>query len=366
MFQNSMIQNELLTYFESRGYNIDRNNGTAVIRSFTKPEDEIFSLYNGVGLRHIHNASLIELRGTDSADFLHRITTNGLKDFKKEQIIKTIFTTEKGRIIDVTTVLNFESHLILVGDVSNKIKVMSWINRYIISDDVKQSDANHRFNILEFSGPQADSFMTWVCGSGISEIPVDSFKVMNIEGILFFLAKMKDERGFKKFWVLTDSTHTVRFLNYVLDNTGPFDFNLIGDEAFNSFRIEQGIPAAPNEINDLFNPHELNLSELIDTKKGCYIGQEVLARLETYDKVQKRLTGLTFEAPINLSSELQLVDQENQNAGIITSFVNSIKLKRPIGLAVIKKNYMNENSQLFVIDGNNKTEAKVTELPFKK
>lgn len=361
-----MIQNELLTYFESRGFNVDRNNGSAVIKNFSKPEDEIFSLYNGVGLRHIHNASIIELRGNDSADFLHRITTNGLKDFNKEQIRKTIFTTEKGRFIDVVTVLNFESHLILVGDLSNKVKVMSWINRYVISDDVKQNDANHRFNILEFSGPQADSFMTWVCGSQISEIPIDSFKVMNIEGILFFLAKMKDERGFKKFWVLTDTTHTIRLLNYVLNNTGPFDFNLIGEEAYNSFRIEQGIPVAPNEINDMFNPHELNLSGLIDTKKGCYIGQEVLARLETYDKVQKRLTGLTFDSEIQLAQETELVDEENQNAGIITSFVNSIKLKKPIGLAVIKRNYLNESSVLYVVNGDKKIKAKVTDLPFKK
>lgn len=366
MFEKPMIQNDLLTFFESRGYNVNRNNGLAVIKSFSNPEDEIFSLYNGVGLRYLHNAAIIELRGQDSSDFLHRVTTNGLKDLSKEQIRKTIFTTEKGRIIDVVSVLNFESHLILVGDISNKLKVMSWINRYVISDDVKQSDANHRFNILEFSGPQADSFMTWVCGSQISEIPIDSFKVMNVEGILFFLAKTKDERGFKKFWTLTDNFHTTRLLNYVLENTGPFDFNLIGDEAFNSFRIEQGIPTAPNEICDLFNPHELNLSYLIDTQKGCYIGQEVLARLETYDKVQKRLTGLIFEEPLELTSNSKLVDDENQEAGIVTSFVNSIKLKKPIGLAVVKKNYLNKEVNLYAINGQNKVKCKLSELPFKK
>ncbi len=366
MFDNTMINNELLTYFESKGFNVDRNNGTAVIKNFTKPEDEIFSLYNGVGLRHLHNASVVELRGTDSADFLHRITTNGLKDFTKEQLRKTIFTTEKGRIIDVVSVLNFESHLILVGDLSNKVKVMSWINRYVISDDVKQSDANHRFNILEFSGPQADSFMTWVCGSTISEIPVDSFKVINVEGILFFLAKMKDERGFKKYWALTDTSHTIRLLNYILDNTGPFDFNLIGESAYNSFRIEQGIPAAPNEINDLFNPHELKLSHLIDTTKGCYIGQEVLARLETYEKVQKYLFGLTFESEVNITPETQLLDDDGNEAGILTSSVNSIKLKKPIGLAVIRKNYLNNNSKLFVVNGERKIEARITEIPFKR
>lgn len=366
MSEDTMINNELLTFFESRGFKAESNNGTFVISKFSDPKSEIFSLYNGVGLRYLNDVSIIELRGQDSADFLHRITTNDLKNFKKENLRQTIFTTEKGRIIDVVTVMNFESHLILVGNEANKIKVMSWINRYIISDDVKHSDANHRFNIIEFLGPQADSFMTWVCGSGISEIPTDSFKVMNVEGILFFLAKMKDERGFKKFWVLTDTTHTIRFLNYVLDNTGPFDFNLIGSDAYNSFRIEQGIPTAPNEINDLFNPHELNLSHLIDSTKGCYIGQEVLARLETYDKVQKSITGLTFDSDFEIHPEIQLVDEENQEAGILTSFVNSIKLHKPIGLAVLRKKYLNEQQNLFVNTGNQKIKARINELPFKK
>lgn len=366
MFENTTMTNDLITYFESKGYKPEPINGTAEILRFSDPESEIFSLYNGVGLRYLQDSSVIELRGQDSADFLHRITTNNLKNYKKEDIRQTIFTTEKGRIIDVVTVLNFESHLILVGNEVNKLKVMSWINRYVISDDVKHSDAKHRFNILEFSGPQADSFMTWVCGSGISDIPVDTFKVMNVEGILFFLAKMKDERGFKKFWVLSDTNHTIRFLNYVLENTGPFDFNLIGKEAYNSYRIEQGIPSAPNEINDSFNPHEIKLTHLIDTTKGCYIGQEVLARLETYNKVQKYLSGLTFDTAFELSPETQLLDEENQEAGTITSIVNSVKLKKHIGLAVIKKQYLNNHPKLYVKSGENKIGAKITELPFKK
>ncbi len=61
-----------------------------------------------------------------------------------------------------------------------------------------------------------------------------------------------------------------------------------------AYKIENGIPSDPNELNDLYNPHEAKLIDLVDFKKGCYIGQEVIARLDTYDKVQKHLVGLCF------------------------------------------------------------------------
>ena len=61
-------------------------------------------------------------------------------------------------------------------------------------------------------------------------------------------------------------------------NKGPFDFSLVGELAYNTYRIEQGIPLAPNELNDNYNPHEASLIKYVDFNKGCYIGQEVTAR----------------------------------------------------------------------------------------
>lgn len=364
--ENNVTNNEILDFFSSRGYQFQNENGSVRIAKYSNPDDELYSLYNGVGLRFLSSSVILELRGKDSLDFLHRISTNNLQLTKKESVKKTIFTSEKGRILGVSTVINFESHILLVTEQANRNKIISWLKKYIIADDVEVNDANHRFNIFEFSGPQSDSFLTWVCGNTISDIDVDSFKVMNVEGILFFLAKMIDERGLKKFWVLADSNNSVKLMNYVLDNTGPFDFNLVGDEAFNSFRIEQGIPVEPNELNDQFNPHEAKLVHLIDFEKGCYIGQEVIARLETYDKVQKQLSGVYLSENIETDLPIQLFNESGDEAGTVTSATDSLKLKKLIGLAYIRKQYSQAGTKLFTNSNGKKIEVTVNGLPFRK
>ena len=90
-----------------------------------------------MGLRDISHCGIIEIKGNDSLDFLHRITTNSIIDLPKEGIVNTVFTSEKGKIIDYTTVINFEDYQLLVGSPENQNKVYSWIDKYIIMDDVK-------------------------------------------------------------------------------------------------------------------------------------------------------------------------------------------------------------------------------------
>lgn len=62
----------------------------------------------------------------------------------------------------------------------------------------------------------------------------------------------------------------------MIENKGPFDFNLIGEDAYNAFRIENGIPTDPNELNDNFNPHEAKLIDLVDFKKAVTLVRKLL------------------------------------------------------------------------------------------
>jgi folate-binding protein YgfZ len=249
---------------------------------------------------------------------------------------------------------------------SNKERVLGWINKYIIADDVVMSDATGRFNIMELSGPQSGSFITLVCGNIVNDISTNMFKVVNAEEILFFLSKITDFNGRDKYWILADDDNTIKLINYMKENYGIFNFGLIGEEAYYEFRISMGIPAAPNEINDKYNPHEANLIHLVDFKKGCYIGQEVIARLDTYSKVQKYLTGINFEDPVTAAHNFVLLDEKENEVGIVTSSVNSSRLNKPIGLAYINKNFTAPGTVLIAKNSEKVTKATVQELPFKK
>ena len=366
MFDLNDTESDLISFFIEQGGKTELRDEMQVIKSYESPEEESFSLHNGVGLRYLNTSGILELKGTDSIDFLHRISTNTINGLKKEDVRKTIFTSEKGRIIGVSTVINFESYLLLVSSLKSQPKVMSWLNKYVIADDVKVSDATHRFNIFEIRGPQSQSFLAFTCGETINDVPENSFKVISSEEMLFFLAKIKNHNNNVKYWILADQANGKKLITYMLENKGPYDFNLIGEDAFNAYRIEMGIPSDPNELNDLYNPLESGLNYLIDFKKGCYIGQEVIARLETYDKVQRNLMGICFSDDINANGNFLLLDSKKNEIGTVTSFAYSPRIKKNIGMGYVKKDVAQNGNKVVAKNGTKEVEVTLTELPFKK
>jgi folate-binding protein YgfZ len=319
-----------------------------------------------VGLVDLSANGILELRGKDVLDFLNRITTNSIKDLPKEEIVKTIFTTEKGRIIDTATILNFDDYQILVCSGVNKMKIKNWIEKYIISDDVKVSDVPSKYILFQLTGPQADSFITLIGGNYVNNVQTNKFKVINSEDMMFFAAKFIDEKGNPMYWVLADNQNGLNLISYLHSNISLFDFNFIGEEAWNSYRIEQGIPAAPFEINDQHNPHEVNLLDRVSFTKGCYIGQEVIARLDTYDKVQKQLFGIIFPEPVENNEQFLLYDDKDEEVGTVTSAAFSYKYKKYMGLGVIRKAYLGDGVQLIARNASKSMTVSLQSLPFKK
>lgn len=358
--------NKLLEYFNRQNFNIKEYNGYKTIPDYSSKDEELEVLQYGVGLRILFNYSIIELRGNDSLDFLTRITTNNLNDLKKEHVKQTIFTSEKGKILSVATVFNFETHQFLIVGNSNRERILRWINKYIVADDVILNDATGRFNLLELAGPQMNSFVTLVCGSIANDIKINTFKVINVDEILFFIGKLTDFAGREKYWILSDDDNTIKLIKYMNENHGIFNFKLIGEEAYHEYRVCMGIPAAPNEINDEYNPLEAKLVHLIDFKKGCYIGQEVIARLDTYDKVQRYLAGVNFDETVLPSQHFVLLDDQENEVGIVTSLTNSSRLNKSIGLAYIRKNFVSPGTILTAKNSEKITKVRVEELPFKK
>jgi folate-binding protein YgfZ len=357
----------LIQYFENCGYEPEIVDGRKIFKQFASTDDEICSLSDGVGLRDLSNRGILELEGKDVLDFFHRISTNSLKNVQANSVVQTIFTTEKGRIIDAATIINFDDRQLLVCSHAHVNKIRSWISKYIITDDVRINDPVGKYVLLELLGPQADSFMTLVSGNAVNEVGLNKFKSLSSEGVLFYITKLKDRNGKIKFWIWLNPDNAVRLVDYMLGNKGVFNFNLIGENAYKCYRISQGFPSAPNEINDSYNPHEANLTDLVSFTKGCYIGQEVIARLDTYDKVQKHLTGISFDEPVESNSQFNLYDEAGNEAGKITSTVYSKKCGKTIGLAYIKNAYLQEDTRLIAKDENGTARKVIVEsLPFHK
>lgn len=367
MFVTDEKISPIMQYFDALGYKYYFVNGKKNIRIFTTLEEELNSLYKGVGLRDISNSGILELNGNDVLDFLHRISTNKLKELPVETVGKTIFTNEKGRVIDTAVIMNFGDHQLLISSEEHKQKIANWISKYVITDDVKINNPENKYTLLELLGPQADSFITLVCGNVVNEIIENKFKAIRSEGIIFFLIKMQDKIGNPKYWILADQENGLGLVKYMINNKGPFDFSLIGENSYNCYRVDMGIPSAPNEINDEYNPHEAGIIDLVSFTKGCYIGQEVIARLDTYDKVQKYLKGISFSEPVETNGYYDLFDDKGNEAGKITSTAYSLKNKQNIGLAYIRKAYQEEGTELTARNSSGQNiKVVVKNIPVKK
>lgn len=108
------------------------------------------------------------------------------------------------------------------------------------------------------------------------------------------------------------------------------------------FRIKNIIPRAPNEINEKNTPLDVGLENLISWNKGCYIGQEVISRLDTYDKVSKRLVGLACAEK----------DFDNlKKSPEITSCVSLFRADQALALAIVKKTTLTSKGFLTTENG---------------
>jgi folate-binding protein YgfZ len=354
-------------YLESLGCKIEESREGKIVKTPGDTIDELNSMYKGTALVLKPNFAVLELRGKDVLDFLHRISTNSVRELAKDRVTDTIFTTEKGRIIDIASVMNLGDSQMLISSCVHKLKVIRWLEKYIIADDVRVSDTNGRYVVMEMIGPQTGSFITMVGGESLSGIEENAFKLINSEGLMFFLTKLKDKDGLIKYRIIADQNNAVSLIKYLKEHKGPYDFNLVGADAYEAYRIAQGIPSAPSELNDSINPHEAGLLDMVSFTKGCYIGQEVIARLDSYNKVQKLLKGIEFKDNLNGDNNYSLFDESGLEAGSVTSAVYSERLKRHVGLGYVRK-HCAENGRTLTARNENGAELKVSveNLPLKR
>ncbi len=340
-----------------------------IIKSFDRVKDEYLTLKMGVGVRVCNNYSVLKLKGNDVLDYINRISTNYVLNLNVFEHKNTIFTNEKGRIIDRTTLIRLEDSNLLVGGYFPEKKLLAWFERYIITEDIQVEDYKDKVVFLELIGGQAFSFLSLMIDEKIDELKENNVLKCEVDDIRFIFLKPKEVNGFNKYWLIFENNSFEEVLELLQNHQSFYDLRLVGEVAYNIYRVENGIPIAPYEIIHRVNPHEVRLLDEVDFKKGCYIGQEVIARLDTYDKVQRYMMGILFEEGdklINVSEGIVLYNDEKKEVGFVTSVVKSALYEKYAGLGFIKKDYMELGSVYDVYINEEKvTKAIITEIPIK-
>ncbi|MBM3924649.1 MAG: aminomethyl transferase family protein [SAR202 cluster bacterium] len=282
----------------------------------------------------------IKATGADTLDLLNRLSTNKTVGLKPGQGAPTILTSDKGRVIDLIYVYNLGLHILLVTSPGAAKPVMEWIDKYTIMDDCVLEDVSQKTSLLTVVGPRAAEVVDKMTALDVSNLPAFGSAKVSISGTEGWVLRW-DQAEIKGYQLVTPSDATDG-LRQAAVSAGA---TLGSAQSWDMLRVEAGIPAYDKELGERFNPLEAGLIGAIDFAKGCYVGQEVIARLDTYKKVQRRLVSLSFENADDIKEGAQLI-HEGQSAGEVTSVA---KLPgKHAGLGYVREGLISSGARLAI------------------
>ena len=270
---------------------------------------------------------IVRLAGPEALDLMQRISTNDVRSLAVGSAVGTILTTDKGRIRDVLSLVRLaETELLLFGTLSERKDLAAWIERFVIMEDIKVQDATDEFFRYQLLWPTR----AMQGGEGGSLQSLAS--VFGGGGRTWLMA---DPATGGKTVSLIGDKHLAGVVKLHLEREG---FRRGDDESLRNFCVYYGLPVPGLELSIDYNPHEVGLLPLVSFTKGCYVGQEVIARLDTYKKVQRRLVSFELsEKPAELPARLAIGSEET---GILSSVVYSDELASWIGIGFVKPAFL--------------------------
>ena len=309
------------------------------------PEDEYRALTSGVAMMDRSDVGRLIVRGEDSLDLLNRLSTNELATLKVGAGAATVLTTNKGRVVDLLRVHWDESRLVVFTSPGNQERVAEWIDFYTFVEDVAVEDVTSEATMLSLTGSASTGFLDGLTSGQASLLAPLGRLHTQVSGVSVEVYR-SDFLGTPSFDIVVDSEYKER-LSAVLRDGGAVP---VGADAVEAVRIERGIPAFGKELTEDYNPHEANLVHHVSFSKGCYIGQEVITRLQTYQKVSKYLVGLRWDGE-GLAPGSFLA-HDGKRMGIVTSVASLPHTGANVGLGYVRKQFADERKTVADEAGN--------------
>ena len=272
----------------------------------------------------------IGLTGADALRFLHGQTTQKLQDAVAGQLLSSCAVTATARLLALLEVAVGQAEAEVLVWAGDGVALQEHFDRYLFPADQVRLGPARRARLLTVLTPAPRALIAggggWAgggldagwrgCGTG-SEA--------DLQGPLQLAGTGLALPGFRLLLPPDDD------LPAALRG-----YERIGGAAAEVLRLQQGRPAAPAEVHEGFNPFELGLAAAVSLQKGCYVGQETLAKLVTYGGLKQQLRCWRGSAPAAaLAQDQRLVDGDGERVGRITS-VASLS-SGSCGLAMVRR-----------------------------
>ena len=256
----------------------------------------------------------LKATGEDTLDLLNRLSTNRVDHLQPGNWAPTVLTSDRGRIVDLLTVIHAGDFVYLLTSPGQQQPVIEWLDKYTIMEDLEVEDVSNSTTVVALAGDGAGAALG-LESTGPEPLPGLQYPTATVNVGGHDAIALSRPMGATPCCLLVAPSGEAAGIVEALAATGAVE---AGVEAWEALRVASGAPAFGPEMGEPYNPLETGLIGAIDFTKGCYIGQEVIARLDSYERVQRYLSVLRFSdsCEANASTPLYI---DGRQAGTVTS-----------------------------------------------
>jgi folate-binding protein YgfZ len=340
---------------EQAGARFQDVGGREVVADYGNEEAEYQAAREAVALHDASYREALRITGEDRTSFLHGMVTQDVKGLAPGAAAYTAMITVKGAMVADARLLKREADLLLDMEPGHGTKEKEFLEKFLISEDAELHEASGELGVLRLLGPRSAGLLEAVLGGSFAPLPQDATRAVTLAGqqVLLVGHTALEPHG-------VDLMVARGGLDAVWRALVEAGARPLGFRALELLRVEAGVPRYGQDMVDTTIPLEANLTHAISYQKGCYIGQEVIARATFRGHMNRKLAGLLLgEAEVAPGTELKKGDKK---VGWLTSVVRSPRKGQRVALGYVHRDHLEPGTVLTLGEG--PSEATVAALPF--
>lgn len=373
--------NPLRLLHEQAGAEFQAYANVEIVSTFNEPQAEYSAIHTGCGLMDLPQRGLIEITGKDRLAFLNNLLSNELvgRETKKpldagQGVYAFLLNQKSGRIITDMNVLELGDRTILEVDARMIEPLLKALDQYRFAEKVQWQSKAGQWHELALHGKTATTLAA--CIFGVDVPGSDAMLTVMVARLLEqeIIVWRDDICGHPGLHLIVPTSTAAALWNDLLTRFGQPDpvqyskraLRSIGWAAFNATRIEAGRAIFGIDFDDSILPLELSLKPRgISFTKGCYPGQEIVARMHARQQVARQFVGLKMEEDALPVAGTAIYDQANNAIGGITSStVSPILSNACIAMGFLKRPHFEIGTTVNIPAEGAMRKAKVVERPF--
>lgn len=325
---------------------------------------EYAAVRNSVGVADLSHRGKFRVTGDDRTKWLQSIISNDILPLQPGQGRYSSFLTHKGKMLGYFRVY-VQADAVWIEDVGEVgDATFQALRKFLLyGTKAKMENCAESWGLLLVSGPKSAEVVAAAFGVDVRALELLQTLPVTINGQLALLMRT-EETGEQDLEILLPADGLATAWSQLMTIGVPFGIKPVGTQARELLRIEAGLPKAGPDLNEEIVPPEANLEgKAFSLSKGCYPGQEVVARMDTYGNVRRHLVGLTIQDQTVPPRGSKLFSGDRE-VGWVSSAVFSPQRNAALAFAFPLRDFSAPDTELTVEVAGTRHQATVHALPF--